>query len=46
MLWTGDWTGERVHPWGMDTAPIRKLWWLASDGTVNQLPWYYLDDCS
>ena len=30
----------------MDTAPIRKLWWLASDGTVNQLPWYCLDDCS
>ena len=46
MLWTGDWTGGRVHPWGMDTAPIRKLWWLASDGTVNQLPWYCLDDCS
>ena len=45
-LWTGDWTGGRVHPWGMDTAPIRKLWWLASDGTVNQLPWYCLDDCS
>ena len=22
-LWTADWTGGRVHPWGMDTAPIR-----------------------
>ena len=46
MLWTGDWTGGRVHPWGMDTAPIRKLWWLAIDGTVNQLPWYCLGECS
>ena len=42
MLWTGDWTGGRVHPWGMDTALIRKLWWLAGDGTVNQLLWYSL----
>ena len=37
MLWTGDWTGGRVHPWGMDTAPIRKLCWLAGDCTVDQL---------
>ena len=29
----------------MDTAPIRKLWWLAGDGTVNQLPWYYPGEC-
>ena len=29
----------------MDTAPIRKLWWLAGDGTVNQLPWYCPGEC-
>ena len=30
----------------MDTAPIRKLWWLAGDGTVNQLPCYCPGECS
>ena len=46
MLWTGDWTGGRVHPWGMDTAPIRKLCWLAGDCTVDQLTCCCPDECS
>ena len=46
MLWSGDWTGGRVHPWGVDTAPIRKLWWLAGDGTVNQPPCCCPGECS